>query len=110
MINKLWPRQVWWFDLCKDAFHGSWATSLLHTIIHTFKNTWFKSHGVKVFIQFFFLFFFFTLFVYNLVTSMMELLDSLVILQVECEKYMFLDKHQIIFGIKMQDQVFFKLQ
>jgi hypothetical protein len=47
---------------------------------------------------------FFTLFVYNLVTS--ELLDSLVILQVECEKYMFLDKHQIIFGIKMQDQVF----
>jgi hypothetical protein len=37
----------------------------------------------------------------------MELLDSLVILQVECEKYMFLDKHQIIFGIKMQDQVFF---
>jgi hypothetical protein len=49
---------------------------------------------------------FFTLFVYNLVTSMIELLDSLVILQVECEKYMFLDKHQIIFGIKMQDQVF----
>jgi hypothetical protein len=38
----------------------------------------------------------------------MELLDSLVILQVECEKYMFLDKHQIIFGIKMQDQVFFQ--
>jgi len=37
---------------------------------------------------------------------MMELLDSLVFLQVECEKYMFLDKHRIIFGIKMQDQVF----
>jgi hypothetical protein len=32
---------------------------------------------------------FFTLFVYNLVTSMMELLDSLVILQVECQKYRF---------------------
>jgi len=75
MINKLWPRQVWWFDLCKDAFHGSWATSSLHTIIHTFKNTWFKSRGVRVFIHFFF---------YNLVTSMIELLDSLVILQVEC--------------------------
>jgi hypothetical protein len=78
MINKLWPHLVWWFGLCKDAFQGSWATSSLHTIIHTFKNTWFKSHGVRVIIHFsFFL-------VYNLVTSMMELLDSLVILQVEC--------------------------
>jgi len=35
--------------------------------------------------------------VYNLVTSMMEFLDSLVILQVECQKYHFLNKHQIIF-------------
>jgi hypothetical protein len=43
---------VWWFGLCKDAFHGSWATSSLHTIIHTFKNTWFKSRGVRVFIHF----------------------------------------------------------
>jgi len=91
IINKLWPRQVWWFDLCKDVFHGSWATSSLHTIIHTFKNTWFKSRGVRVFIHFFFsfLFFFTFFFVYNLVTLIMELLDSLVILQVECEKYHF---------------------
>jgi hypothetical protein len=43
-----------------------------------------------------FLFFFFSL-VYNLVTSMMELLDLPVILQVECQKYHFLNKHQIIF-------------
>jgi len=64
MINKLWPHLVWWFGLCKDAFHGSWATSLLHTIIHTFKNTWFKSHGVRV-IHFFF-FFFLSLFFYFL--------------------------------------------
>jgi hypothetical protein len=84
MINKLWPHLVWWFGLCKDAFHESWATSSLHTIIHTFKNTCFKSHGVRVFIHFFS----YSL-VYNLVTSMMELLDSLVILQVECQKYCF---------------------
>jgi hypothetical protein len=74
---------VWWFGLCKNAFRESWATSSLHTIIHIFKNTWFKSHGVRVFIHFFFLLFL----VYNLVTSMLELLDSLVILQVECRKY-----------------------
>jgi hypothetical protein len=53
---------VCWFGLCKDAFHGSWATSSLHTIIHTFKNTWFKSHGVRVFISFFF----FTIFFFGL--------------------------------------------
>jgi hypothetical protein len=58
MINKLWPHLVWWFGLCKDAFNESWATSSLHTIIHTFKNTWFKSHEVRVFIHFFFFFFF----------------------------------------------------
>ena len=63
-INKLWPHPVWWFGLCKDAFHKSWATSSLHTIIHTFKNTWFNSHGVKVFIQFFFLFFSFSHFLF----------------------------------------------
>jgi hypothetical protein len=80
-INKLWPHPVWCFGLCKDAFHGSWATSSLHTIIHTFKNKWFESHGVRVFIHFFF--------IHNLVTSMMELLDSLVILQLECQKYHF---------------------
>ena len=39
-------------------------------------------------------------------TSMMELLDSLVILQVECQKYHFFNKHQIIFEIKMPDQIF----
>jgi len=44
--------------------------------------------------------------VYNLVTSMMELLDSLVILQVECPKISFLNKQQIIFEIKMPDQNF----
>jgi len=44
--------------------------------------------------SFHFSFFFFL--VYNLVTLMMELLDSLVILQVECQKS-FLNKHQIIF-------------
>jgi hypothetical protein len=44
--------------------------------------------------------------VYNLVTSMMELLDSLVILQVECPKISFLNKQQIIFEIKMPDQIF----
>jgi hypothetical protein len=75
---------MWWFGLCKDAFHESWATSSLHTIIHTFKNTWFKSHEVRVFIHFFFFFL-----IHNLVTSMMEFLDSLVILQVECQKYHF---------------------
>jgi hypothetical protein len=69
-----------------------------------------ESWGKGVYSILFSFLFFFTLFVYNLVTSMMELLDLLVFLQVECEKYMFLDKHQIIFGIKMQDQVFFKLQ
>jgi hypothetical protein len=47
---------VWWFGICKDAFHGSWATSSLHTIIDTFKNTWFKSHGVRVLISFFLFF------------------------------------------------------
>jgi len=36
---------------------------------------------------------------------MMELLDSLVILKVECQKS-FLNKHQIIFEIKMPDQIF----
>jgi hypothetical protein len=71
---------VWWFGLCKDAFHRSWAMSSLHIIIHTFKNTWFKSHGVRVFIHFFFSF---------LATSMMELLDSCIILQVECQNYCF---------------------
>jgi len=35
----------------------------------------------------------------------MELLDSLIILQVECQKS-FLNKHQIIFEIKMPDQIF----
>jgi hypothetical protein len=65
-----------------------------------------ESWGKGVYSILFSFLFFFTLFVYNLVTSMMELLDSLVFLQVECEKYMFLDKHRIIFGIKMQDQVF----
>jgi hypothetical protein len=65
-----------------------------------------ESWGKGVYSILFSFLFFFTLFVYNLVTSMMELLDLLVFLQVECEKYMFLDKHQIIFGIKMQDQVF----
>jgi hypothetical protein len=57
-INKLWPHLVWWFGLCKDTFHESWAMSSLHIIIHTFKNTWFKSYGVRVFIHFSFLFFF----------------------------------------------------
>jgi hypothetical protein len=42
----------------KMHFNGSWATSSLHTIIHTFKNTWFKSHGVRVI--HFFSFFLFT--------------------------------------------------
>jgi len=82
-INKFWPHPIWWFGLCKDAFQGSWATSSLHTIIHTFKNTWFKSHGVRVFIHFFFFFFFFS-FWFIIVTSIMELLDSIIILQVEC--------------------------
>jgi hypothetical protein len=51
MINKLWPHLVWWFSLCKDVFHELWATSSLHTIIHTFKKTLFKSN--RVFIHFF---------------------------------------------------------
>jgi hypothetical protein len=59
-INKLWPHPVWWFGLCKDAFYESWSTSSLHIIIHTFKNTLFKSYGVRVFIHFFFLFFSFS--------------------------------------------------
>ena len=54
-INKLWPHPIWSFGICKDAFHESWARSSLHTIIHTFKNTWFKSHRVRMFIHFFFL-------------------------------------------------------
>jgi len=36
---------------------------------------------------------------------MMVLLDSLIILQVECQKS-FLNKHQIIFEIKTPDQIF----
>jgi len=96
---------MWWFILCKDAFRELWATSSLHTIIHTFKNTWFKSNGVRVFI----LFFFHNCF-YNLVTSMMELLDSLVILQVECQKYHFWINIKLFFEIKMPDQFFFKTQ
>jgi hypothetical protein len=32
MINKLWPRQVWWFDLCKDAFQ--WVMSNEFTTYH----------------------------------------------------------------------------
>jgi len=79
-INKLWSHPVWWFGLCKYAFHESWVTSSLHTIIHTFKNTWSKSHKVRVFIHFS------PLFLY-LVTSMMDLFDSLVILQVECQQW-----------------------
>jgi len=43
-----------------------------------------------------------------MVTSMKELLDSLLILQVECQKS-FLNKHQITFEIKIPDQ-FFKTQ
>jgi hypothetical protein len=100
---------VWWFGLCKDAFHKSWATSSLHTIIHTFKNTWFKSHGVSVFISFFFFSFFIIFMVYNLVTSMMELLDSLVILQVECEKYHFWMNIKLFLKSKYQIK-FSKLQ
>jgi len=53
-INKLWPHPAWWFGLCKDAFYESWSTSSLYIIIHTFKNTWFKSNGVRVFIHVFF--------------------------------------------------------
>jgi hypothetical protein len=68
----------------KMHFNGSWATSSLHTIIYTFKNTWFKSYGVRVIHFFFFFLLFYFIFVYNLVTSMIELLDSLVILQIEC--------------------------
>ena len=50
------------------------------------QESWGK--GVNSFI--FFLFFSFSqFFIYNLVTLMMELLDSLVILQVECQKYRF---------------------
>jgi len=55
-INKLWSHPVWWFGLCKDAFHESWVTSSLHTIIHTFKNTWSKSHKVYSFLSSFFIF------------------------------------------------------
>jgi hypothetical protein len=51
-----------------------------------------------VFIHFFF--------VYNLVTSMMELFDSLVILQVECQKYHFWINIKLFFEIKMLDQFF----
>jgi hypothetical protein len=108
MINKLCPHPMWWFGLCKDAFHKSWATSSLYTIIHTFKNTWFKSHGVRVFIHFF-LFLFHNFMVYNLVTSMMELLDSLVILQVECEKYHFWMNIKLFLKSKYQIK-FSKLQ
>ena len=69
-----------------------------------------ESWGKGVYSFLFSFFFFFLLFfsVYNLVTSMMELLDSLVILQVECQKILFLNKHQTIFEIKMPDQ-FFKI-
>jgi hypothetical protein len=50
------------------------------------QESWGK--GVYSFL-FSFSFRFHIFFVYNLVTSMMELLDSLVILQVECQKYYF---------------------
>jgi hypothetical protein len=102
---------VCWFGLCKDAFHGSLATSSLHTIIHTFKKhmiqeSWGK--GVYSFL-FFFSFLFHIFFVYNLVTSMMELLDSLVILQVECQKYRFWINIKLFFKSKRQIK-FSKLQ
>jgi hypothetical protein len=50
----------------------------------------------------------FPFFFQSLVTSIKELLDSLVILQVECQKS-FLNKHQITFEIKIPYQ-FFKTQ
>jgi len=58
-----------------------------------------------------FLFFsFFTIFflVYNLVTSMMELLDSLVILQVDCQKHRFWINIKLFFKSKCQINFFFK--
>jgi len=62
------------------------------------KNTWFKSHGVRVFIHFiFFIFSFFIFFWFIIVTSMMELLDSIVILQVECWKYHFWKNIKLFF-------------
>jgi len=69
-----------------------------------------KVMEVSVFIHFFlFLFFFIIFMVYNLVTSMMELLDSLVILQVECEKYHFWMNIKLFLKSKYQIK-FSKLQ
>ena len=54
-INKLWPRPIWWFGLCKEMhFMSLWAMSSLHTIIHTFKATCLKSHGVRTIFNFLF--------------------------------------------------------
>jgi hypothetical protein len=50
------------------------------------QESWGK--GVYSFLFYFFFFIQYSL-VYNLVTSMMELLDSCVILQVECQNYCF---------------------
>jgi hypothetical protein len=102
MINKLWPHLVWWFSLCKDAFHELWATSSLHTIIHTFKNTLFKSHGVRVFIHFFFFFFFFLEFGHLYEGVAWFICHSIS----RMSKISFLNKHQITFEIKMPDQFF----
>jgi hypothetical protein len=100
MINKLWPHLVWWFSLCKDAFHELWATSSLHTIIHTFKNTLFKSHGVRVFIHFFFFFLEFGHLYKGVAWFTCHSTSRM-------SKISFLNKHQIIFEIKMPDQFFF---
>ena len=94
MINKLWPHLVWWFSLCKDVFHELWATSSLHTIIHTFKKTLFKSN--RVFIHFF--------------LEFGHLYEGVAWFTCHStgrmSKILFLNKHQIIFEIKMPDQFF----
>jgi len=97
MINKLWPHLVWWFSLCKDVFHELWATSSLHTIIHTFKKTLFKSN--RVFIHFFFFFLEFG-HLYEWVAWFTCHSTG------RMSKILFLNKHQIIFEIKMPDQFF----
>jgi len=48
----------------------------------------------------------FIFFFYNLVTSMMKLLDSLCHSTSRMSKISFLNEHQIIFEIKMPDQFF----
>jgi hypothetical protein len=103
MINKLWPHLVWWFGLCKDAFHESWATSSLHIIIHIFKNKWFKSHWVRMFIHFLFSFFLFRVWS----PLWRSCLIHFLILQVECQNVVS-NKHKKYLWNKKASSIFQK--